>query len=152
LLAVYLSTILQAFIGPRKIGLVTGADGMMRLFPNLVRMPDVAFTSWSRLPDGKIPTEQAPQLAPDLAIEILSPSNTKKEMNRKRGEYFEAGVRLVWIFHLDTRTVDVYTSAGQPDSVIGVGDMLNGRDVLPGFEHSVGDIFACLDDRITPQS
>lgn len=151
LLAVYLITILNEFVSRRNLGVVTGADGMVQLFPNLVRMPDVAFTSWQRL-SGKVPTEPAPLLAPDLAIEVLSPSNTKKEMNRKRGEYFEAGVRLVWVFHLDARTVGVYTSAQQPLQILGIADKLDGRDVLPGFEHPVADVFSRLDALPSPQS
>ena len=78
------------FVEPRNLGLVSGADGSVRLFPGLVRMPDVAFASWDRFPDRKIPKEPIPSLAPDLVIEVLSESNTKAEMERKRGEYFSS--------------------------------------------------------------
>src|SRR5579859_2105872 len=72
LLASYLIEILGPFVRRRKLGLVTGPDGMMRLFPGLVRIPDVAFVSWSRFPGGRVPTDPVPDLVPDLAVEILS--------------------------------------------------------------------------------
>ena len=94
-LALALSTALRLFIRPRNLGLVTGEAGLMRLAPGLVRIPDVAFISWERLPGQRVPTEPIPNLAPDLAVEVLSESNTEGEMARKRHEYFDAGVRLV---------------------------------------------------------
>ena len=69
----------------------------LRLFPGLVRIPDIAFVSWARIPGGRMPKEPIPDLVPDLAVEVLSPSNTPREMALKRRHYFEAGVRLVWI-------------------------------------------------------
>ena len=74
---------------------------MVWLFRGLVRIPDVAFTSWERLPGRRVPPEPIPELAPDLAVEVLSQSNTEAEMTRKRGEYFAAGVRLVWLVDPD---------------------------------------------------
>jgi Uma2 family endonuclease len=119
---------------------------MMNLFADLVRMPDVAFTAWSRFPDGKVPTQPVPRLAPDLAVEVLSPSNTRREMERKRGEYFQAGAGLVWIVDLDARTVDVY-APGAPDPPVTrrVGDALDGGEVLPGFALPLAELFAELD-------
>ena len=78
-------------------GPVTGRTRTFRLFPGLVRIPDVAFTSWDRMPDRRAPDAPMPHLAPDLAVEVLSESNTPGEMLRKRREYFTAGVRLVWL-------------------------------------------------------
>jgi Uma2 family endonuclease len=112
-LAITLSAILWGFVQPRKLGVVTGADGMMRLASGLVRIPDVAFVSWERLPGRRIPSEPIPHLAPDLAVEVLSPGNTPGEMARKRQEYFAAGVQLVWIVDPVTRTVAVYTAPNQ---------------------------------------
>src|SRR6266545_4033346 len=86
LLAVALAGLLRDFVIPRNLGLVTGADGTIRLFPGLVRAPDVAFTSWGRVPGRCVPEEPVPQLAPDLVVELLSASNTKAEMDRKRRE------------------------------------------------------------------
>ena len=95
-LALVLAGYLRAFIVPRNLGLLTGEAGMMRLIPGLIRIPDLAFASWDRIPGRRRPTEPIAGFAPDLAIEILSLSNTPAEMSRKRREYFQAGVRLVW--------------------------------------------------------
>lgn len=88
---------LRAFVVPRKLGHVSGPDGMLRLSPGLVRGPDVAFVSRDRLPDARVPDQPIPNLVPNLAVEVLSESNTPREMDRKRREYFEAGVELLWI-------------------------------------------------------
>jgi Uma2 family endonuclease len=66
LLAVALISFLRVFVVPRNLGVVSGADGAVRLFPGLVRIPDVAFASWERFPDRKIPKEPIPSLAPDI--------------------------------------------------------------------------------------
>jgi Uma2 family endonuclease len=88
---------ISSFVRRHKLGIVTGEAGTIRLFSGLVRIPDVAFTSWDRLPGGKRPKTPIPHLAPDLVVEVLSKSNTKPEMDRKLKEYFAAGVRLVWM-------------------------------------------------------
>src|SRR4051812_15895538 len=136
---------LRAFVIPRNLGIVTGESGMMKLFAGLVRIPDVAFASWDRLPGGKVPSEPVPLLAPDLGVEILSPSNTPREMSRKRREYFTAGVRLVWIIDLDARTASVYTAPDQQPLIISESQTLDGGDVLAGFTLPLRDLFAELD-------
>jgi Uma2 family endonuclease len=146
-LAMKLGALLLAFIEPRKLGLVAGADGMLQLKVALVRIPDVAFISWSRFPDGRLPTEAAPLVAPDLAVEILSPSNTKREMSRKLREYFEAGAGLVWYIDPDPRTVAVFMNSGDPIAVLTTSDTLDGGEVLPGFTLPLKDLFAALDQR-----
>ncbi|ETX02886.1 Uma2 family endonuclease [Candidatus Entotheonella palauensis] len=143
-LAVALGVALWQFIRPRNLGLVTGAGGPMRLAPGLVRIPDVAFISWSRLPERRMPTEPIPDLAPDLAVEVLSGSNTPGEMQRKRREYFEAGVRLVWLVDLETRTVDIYTDIDHV-TTRSEADTLDGDLVLPGFTLELQELFAELD-------
>jgi Uma2 family endonuclease len=146
LLAVAIARYLYEFVTPRNLGLVTGEGGMMRLFAGLVRIPDVAFISWARLPGGKVPDAPIPRLAPDLAVEVLSRSNTPSEMRGKREEYFEAGVALVWMVDPEERRVTVYTSP--EDSVAyGTSDVLDGGTVLPGFSLPLGELFAELDRR-----
>ena len=119
-LAIALASILRGFVRPRNLGLVTGADGTMRLVSGLVRIPDVAFISWNRLPNRRVPTEPIPDLAPDLAVEVLSAGNTPGEMARKRQDYFAAGVQVVWQVDPNTRTVEVFT-AGATVSAQGFG-------------------------------
>jgi Uma2 family endonuclease len=129
--------------------LVTGADGMMRLARGLVRIPDVAFVSWDRIPGRRMPTQPIPGLAPDLAVEVLSVGNTPGEMARKIEEYFEAGVRLVWIVDPPSRTVAVHTSA-RHSSVLTATASLDGGDVLAGFSLPLGELFAELDRSAAP--
>src|SRR4051812_40880661 len=97
LLAIAIAGALRAFMLPRNLGLVTGPDGMMELFAGLVRIPDVAFASWDRIPGRRVPTQPVPLMVPDLAVEVLSRGNTRDEMAQKRREYFRAGVRVVWL-------------------------------------------------------
>jgi Uma2 family endonuclease len=144
IIALAIASLLRKFVIPKNLGFVSGSDGMMRLFPGLIRMPDVAFASWSRFPGGRLPAEPAPSIAPDLAIEVLSVSNTVGEMERKRREYFEAGVSLVWMIDPRQRTAVVYTS---PDEYTeySESDSLTGGEVLPGFTLSLSELFAELD-------
>ena len=69
---------------------------MARLAPGLVRIPDVSFIAWRQVPERHIPRVPMLTFAPDLAVEVLSPSNTAQEMNQKRHDYFAAGARLLW--------------------------------------------------------
>lgn len=147
LLALALGALLRDFVRPRKLGLVTGADGTIRLFPGLVRAPDVAFTSWGRVPGRCVPEEPVPQLAPDLAVEVLSPSNTKAEMVRKRREYFEAGVEVVWLIDPEERTVAVYERGQDQPRILDQRQTLVCGNALTGFHLVLADFFAELDQR-----
>src|SRR5262249_28109228 len=121
-----------------------GADGMMRLAPGLIRIPDVAFLNWDRFPNRQIGTEPIPDLAPDLAVEVLSPSNTEREMERKLQDYFRVGVKLVWYIDPRRRTVDVYPAPDQTTRLT-ADQILDGGVVLPGFQLPLADLFAELD-------
>src|SRR4051812_35474393 len=81
--AAFLTACLVNYLNQHDLGAVVGADGMMRLFPGQVRIPDVAFISWKRYPKGKRRRGEIPTVAPDLVVEILSKGNTPKEMKRK---------------------------------------------------------------------
>ncbi|MBL8797342.1 MAG: Uma2 family endonuclease [Planctomycetia bacterium] len=144
LLVAALAALLRAFVVPRNLGLVSGPDGTMRLFAGRIRIPDVAFISWARLPGGRVPTEAIPDLVSDLAVEVLSASNTPGEMARKRREYFTAGVCLVWEVDPEARTVAVYTAPDEP-VVLTQDQTLDGGDVLPGFALPLREFFAELD-------
>lgn len=144
MIAVLIATALNVFVRPRKLGVVTGADGMIKLFPGLVRIPDVAYVSRERLPGGRVPPDAIPHLVPDLAVEVLSKSNTPAEMTRKRREYFEAGVRLVWLVDPGPRSVAVFTGAEQ-FTTVDVDGSLDGGDILPGFTLALRELFAELE-------
>jgi Uma2 family endonuclease len=143
-LAVALASILRGFVRPRNLGMVTGEAGMMRLMAGLIRIPDVAFISWERLPHRRVPTEPLPDLAPDLAVEVLSVGNTPAEMARKRQEYFGAGVHMVWQVDPRTRTVEVFTTPDQ-STVLHEAQTLDGGTVLPGFTLPLQELFSELD-------
>jgi Uma2 family endonuclease len=139
--AILLSASLINHLRTHDMGKVVGADAMMRLFPGLVRLPDASFISWKRYPRGKRRRGEIPTVAPDLVVEVLSKGNTRKEMKRKLGEYFRAGVRLVWYVDPAKRTVPVYTAVDR-FTVLHENDTLDGDDVLPGFSLSIRDWFA----------
>ncbi len=149
LLAGALIEALRGFVRRRNPGLVTAPDGMMRLAAGLVRVPDVAFVSWTRLPEQRVPATPIPDLAPDLAVEVIGAGNTVPEMTRKRREYFGAGVRLVWLVDPETRTVSVYTDF-RNSTVLRDGDVLSGGAVLPGFSLPLKELFAELDRQASP--
>ena len=139
-LAVKLVALLWNFVEPRKLGVVSGEGGMMRLFPGLVRIPDAAFASRDKFPGPELPREPIPSLVPDLAAEILSRGNTPKEMSEKLADYFECGVRLVWYFDPKKRTVQVFYSP-ENSELLRDGDTLTGSDVLPGFTLSLKEFY-----------
>src|SRR5262249_45123031 len=82
-IAIELEYLVKAYLRQNDLGICVGADGMMRIAPGLVRIPDVSFISWDRLPGRESPPEPLPDLAPDLAVEVLSEGNTRLEMARK---------------------------------------------------------------------
>jgi Uma2 family endonuclease len=113
---------------------------MMRLAPGLVRIPDVSFIASSRLPGGQIPREPIADIVPDLAVEVISASNTREEMDRKLREYCQAGVRQVWYVYPNSREVHVYTQPAAYE-VITHSQTLDGGDVLPGFSLPLTTLF-----------
>lgn len=128
-----------------RLGMTLGEAGTLKLLKGLIRIPEVSFTPWSRLPGGKVPNHPIPDLAPDLAVEVLSKANTQQEMERKLKEYFLSGVKLVWFVDPVARVVRVFTS---PDDVteLNINDNLEGGDVLKGFAVPVARLFAELSD------
>ena len=143
MLAVEIARLLKNFVKPRKLGTVLGSDGMLQLLPGLIRLPDVAFLSIEKFPTGRFPREKAPPLAPDLAVEVLSESNTRKEMADKLRDYFAAGSRLVWYVDPERREVAVFTSP-QQSRTLPQNENLDGGDVLPGFTMSLAELFSEL--------
>lgn len=135
--------LILGFVRVHDLAIVTGVDGAMRLAPGLIRIPDAAFTSWERLLRRRIPKEPIPTLSPDLAVEVLSRDNTRKEMQRKCHDYFEAGVQLVWYVDPVQRTVRVFTSA-ERSTLLRNSQVLTGGNVLPGFAVPVSELFASL--------
>lgn len=140
-IAMGIGSILRNVAHSRKLGRVAGADGAFVLArdPYTVRIPDVSFVRMDRLP----PVEQRRrflELAPDLAVEVVSPSDSANDVHEKVLEYLGYGVRLVWVVHPVQRTVTVY-GPDRTARVLSVDDTLDGGDVLPEFVLPVADIF-----------
>jgi Uma2 family endonuclease len=132
---------LKHYLRRHRLGVVLGADGLLRILPRQVRIPDVAFLSWKVLGGRRLPREPILGAAPDLAVEVLSKGNTKGEMARKLRDYFAGGVRLVWFIDPRTGTAKSYTAPDQCQT-IGENGVLSGGEVLPGFKLALRDLFA----------
>jgi Uma2 family endonuclease len=150
-LAAILIRILGNFTSAKKLGMISGEQGPYRLRLGLVRLPDVAFISWSRIPGELKDLPSIAPVVPNLAIEVLSESNTKPEIERKLGEYFTSGVQLVWIFDPRTRAVAVHLSAGPPTKVLTGDANLDGGTVLPGFQLNLAALFTELERPAAPE-
>ncbi|HYG78324.1 MAG TPA: Uma2 family endonuclease [Planctomycetota bacterium] len=144
LIAMIIGKALLNFINGKKLGVVLGTDGSLEILHGIVRLPDVCYIARENLPGGKLPLEAIPSLVPDIAVEVLSRSNTKAEMKRKRREYFEAGTQLVWEIDPRKRIATVYT-ADVAGRVLKESETLDGGNVLPGFKLKLKDLFAELD-------
>ena len=131
---------LEMFIGEIGPGFVLGAAGMIRTDAVQMRMPDVAYFSWEHFPGRLLPAVQILDMRPDIAVEILSPKNTRAEMERKRREYFGGGTKLVWQVYPETTRVRVYVNVDQYTE-LGADDTLDGGEVLPGFTLSIRNWF-----------
>lgn len=106
--------------------------------PPTLRGPDVSFVSSKRLPER--PGTGFWSMAPDLAVEVLSPSNRAGEVQDEVGQYLEAGARLVWVVDPLRGTAAEYREGGEA-RLLGAGEALDGRDVLPGFRLPLADLF-----------
>lgn len=137
---VKLSTRLGTFIEQRRLGHLFDSSTGFRMPNGNVRLPDVAFVARGRFEGGKVPEGFSP-VAPDLAVEVLSPEDRPRYVLDKVGEYLDAGVPLVWVVDPRTRAATVYRSLTNVRTVVENGD-LDGEDVLPGFRCSLADILA----------
>jgi Uma2 family endonuclease len=151
ILALLLGHFLNEYLETNNRGIVSGADGQIRILPTRMRVPDLSFIGWDRFPGGQLPEDRVCQVAPDLAVEILSKGNTQQEMEQKLNDYFEARVRLVWYIDPRSRTASVYTARQQMTTIDSSG-YLDGGDVLPGFKLRLGELFERADRRQKPNT
>jgi Uma2 family endonuclease len=133
--------VLRPVIKAHGVGIGAGAETgfLIRRNPDTVRAPDCAFIRKERIPANGIPKKFWP-FAPDLAVEVLSPSDSASDVFEKIDEWLDAGTRLVWLVDPDKKTVTVH-AAKRPAIKLRLGDTLEGEDVLPGFKLPVADIF-----------
>lgn len=140
-IGVAIASFLFQHVRTARLGRVYGADGGFVLFPDraTVLAPDAAFVRAERAPQGEA-RKRFPHLAPDLVVEVLSPSDRASEVVAKLELYQEAGVPLIWLVDPEKRTVTVIAS-GRPVAVLKPEDTLDGGDILPGFTVPVAEIF-----------
>lgn len=127
-----------------RVGRVFTPDTGVHLFrePDTVRAPDISFLSEARIPPEGIGRGFL-RIAPDLAVEVLSPEDTMAEIEEKITDYFAAGTRLVWVVNPRARTVTVYRPDARP-YVLGRHERLGGEEIVPGFSCQGEDIFAWI--------
>ena len=120
--------------------------------PRLVRIPDVSFYSWAKFPGKHYPSKPIPDLAPDLAVEVVSPGDQVEELDTRLDEFFRAGVRVVWVVHCHLRHIHIFESLTSI-RVVTAADELDGGNVLPGFRVPIANLFPPMtaEDQ-TPQS
>jgi len=138
--AMRLAAAIFAHVDARGLGRVFAAETGFTLArnPDTVRAPDVAFISAARLPDP--PPRGFAELAPDLAVEVLSPDDRPGEVLAKVADWLNAGTRLVWVVDPIRFSARVYRADGS-ESMLGETEVLRGEDVLPGFEFDLGALF-----------
>ncbi len=139
-LAAVLTCYLHLFLTQSRLGAVFTEGALYKLIDGNFRLPDVTVCLKDKYPKGKVDRIPYADFAPDLAVEVLSKSNTPREIDRKLRELFEAGTHLIWVVDPAKRTVAVYTS---PDHVVLLveQDTLTGGDLLPGFELCIAEWF-----------
>ena len=122
------------------LGVIRAGDPGYRLErnPDTVRAPDVAWFAPGRIPQG---TQGYPELAPDLAVEVKSPSNSRRELAEKAAMWLSFGSREVWVADPETVTITVYRPGVDPIT-LGPDDELDGGELLPGFSTPVGPLFS----------
>jgi Uma2 family endonuclease len=131
--------LLKAFVKKHDLGKVYGADTGFKLSDDTVRVPDVAFVRKERL--AAVHGKGFGKGAPDLAIEIFSPSDSVRQLMRKVKQYFAAGCHTVWIVYPDRREIQVLEATGA-DRLLSSGDTIEAPELLPGFAAPVAPIFS----------
>ncbi len=131
---------LDAVARDRGLGrAVVEAGFLLSEDPPTVRRPDAAFVSFDRWPAGTLPDGMWP-IAPDIAVEVVSPSNRAADIHEKVLQYLDARARAVWVVQPTTHTVEVWHSPAEIH-LIRENEVLDGGDVLPGFRLPVGRLF-----------
>ncbi len=126
----------------RRLGVVCGAETgfVLARRPDTVLAPDIAFVRQQRIPAGGLPVSFW-EGAPDLAVEVTSPGDTRSEVMEKVKAWLSAGTRVVWVVAPAHATVTVH-EPGAPARLLSTSDVLDGAPLLPGFRLPIADIFA----------
>jgi Uma2 family endonuclease len=141
-IATLLIEFLAPFVRAHRLGKVLGEMIFrINIIKDLQRRPDVAFVSSARWPiKRRVPDTAVWDLVPDLAIEVISPTNAAVDVQTKIHEYFEAGVRSVWVIYPKQKSIHVYASTTQIQG-LQLGDELDGGELIPGFRLPLAALF-----------
>jgi Uma2 family endonuclease len=139
---VRLTILLGAYVQRLKLGIVVGAETgfVLARNPDVVRGADIAFVSTARLPAPEV-AKKFYEGAPDLAVEVVSPSDALDTIEEKVDDYLNAQTPLIWLVNPRRKTVTIYRPEQKP-RIIGETDMLDGEDVVPGFACRVAEAFS----------
>lgn len=141
-LAAWLIYKLGSHVYPHQLGKISSSDGgyILSRDPDIMVAPDVAFVREDRMPSS-VEQSKFLELAPDLVVEVVSPSDRFTDLHDKVMLYLNAGVQIVWVVDPERKTITEYTP-DSPTRAFNVGDTIGGGDILPGFELSVSELFS----------
>ena len=145
-IALRIAFIITLFLWEHPLGRLFGSDASYQCFPDQpqkVRRADVGFIAFDRLPNGRAPKGNC-RVAPDLAVEVISPNDIAEEIEEKIAEYLRAGVQRVWVVSPATRSVRIYRPSASPAGSISLlieNDTITGEEVLPGFSCRIREFF-----------
>lgn len=137
-----LSTAMNAFVNERRLGVVLGSSAGFWMSNRNCRAPDISFVSKARMDAlGFKPSSRTffPG-APDLAIEVLAPSNSTVEIQERLEDFFSSGAQLAWVIHPEEEFVEVCDSPTERQ-IFGAGALLDGEKLLPGFQFPIANLF-----------
>lgn len=126
-----------------SLGMVFGDGATYQCFlddPEMVRKPDVSFIRAGRLPPGQFEHGHC-RIVPDLAVEVVSPSDLHADLVRKLEDYFSAGIPLIWVVEPELRMITIYERGGKSIRQVRAGEELTAGEVLSGFRVTVADLF-----------
>ena len=135
---------LAIYVRAKKLGSVCDSSTAFKMKLGNKRSPDISFVAKERLKGLKKLPKGFFEGAPDLAIEVLSPSNTFEEIHSKLVEYFESGCKLAWVINPDEESVLVYRKP-QPEKLLKITDSLDGEELIPGFTLAIAELFTELE-------
>ena len=141
ILASFLATSINTFALPKRLGMAICETAYQREAKN-TRRPDVSYFELAKFPSLELLLQDPPvcEREPNVAIEVVSPSNTIAEMDQRIEHFFDTGVQLVWIVHPQSKRIYVYEST-KICTILEIGDTLDGGKVLPGYSLPLTELF-----------
>jgi Uma2 family endonuclease len=139
-ICVRLATALSVFVRARKLGVVLDSSTGFWMQNRNCRAPDVSFIAKARLHGWTRPPVAFFEGAPDLAVEVLAPSNSAAEISERLEDFFASGAQLAWLIHPEEQYVEICHSPAQRKR-LDSGAFLDGERVLPGLQYPIADLF-----------